>query len=55
MLDVFLLSGTYRELPEKMLARFGDVADRVAVQPPATTEHDAGFMEMLNTIRQLAA
>jgi probable F420-dependent oxidoreductase len=54
MLDVFLLSGTYRELPEKMLVRFGDVADRVAVQPPATTEHDAVFMEMLNTMRQLA-
>lgn len=55
MLDVFLLSGTYSELPQKLLARFGDVADRVAVQPPATTEHDAEFMEMLNTVRRLAA
>ncbi len=51
MLDTFLLSGTYDELPAKLLARYGDLADRVTVTVPTSTENDEAFTDMLVTVR----
>ncbi|MEZ5435950.1 MAG: TIGR03617 family F420-dependent LLM class oxidoreductase [Pseudomonadales bacterium] len=54
LLDTFLVSGTYNTLPQNLIARFGDLADRVAVPPPITTDHDDAFAAMLLELRRLA-
>ncbi len=51
MLDTFLVSSNYNELPEKLLARYGDIADRITVAVPAEQEQDAALAEMLKKLR----
>lgn len=54
MLDEFLVSATYADLPTQLLSRFGDLVDRLTITVPAASANDADFSKTLDLIRAQA-
>lgn len=55
LLDTFLVSGRYDELPSAMNARFGGLVDRVTLTVPNDPAHDAAAAEAIRAIRAFSA
>lgn len=51
MLDTYLVSGTYTQLPDIMTARFAGLVDRVTLTVPSNPAHDAQCRDAIEQIR----
>ncbi|MBV6415499.1 MAG: hypothetical protein CMLOHMNK_00010 [Steroidobacteraceae bacterium] len=51
VLDEFLVSGCYAELPAKLVQRFAGLVDRITVTVPTNPEHDAACAAAIAAIR----
>ena len=51
VLDTFLVSGRYDQLPERLGARFGGLVDRITLTVPNDPAHDAAAAEAIAAIR----
>lgn len=55
LLDIFLVSGRYDELPSAMNTRFGGLVDRVTLTVPNNPAHDAAAAAAIREIRAFSA
>ncbi|CAM5401449.1 TIGR03617 family F420-dependent LLM class oxidoreductase [Thauera mechernichensis] len=51
VLDTFLVSGRYDQLPEQLAARFGGLVDRITLTVPTDPANDAAAAEAIKAIR----
>lgn len=51
VLDTFLVSGRYDQLPEQLAARFGGLVDRITLTVPTDPANDAAAAEAIRQIR----
>ena len=51
ILDTFLLSANYQELPQAMVSRFNGLVDRVTLTVPNDPANDAGCAKAIEAIR----
>ncbi|WP_068636457.1 TIGR03617 family F420-dependent LLM class oxidoreductase [Thauera butanivorans] len=51
VLDTFLVSGRYDQLPERLGSRFGGLVDRITLTVPNDPAHDAAAAEAIAAIR----
>ncbi|HAY09952.1 MAG TPA: LLM class F420-dependent oxidoreductase [Thauera sp.] len=54
VLDTFLVSGRYDELPEQLATRFGGLVDRITLTVPTDPANDAAVTEAIKAIRASA-
>lgn len=54
VLDTFLVSGRYDELPEQLATRFGGLVDRITLTVPTDPANDAAVAEAIKAIRASA-
>jgi len=54
IVDEFVVSARTDELPARLHERFGDLVDRIAINPPAGVE-DATWSELLADVRRSGA
>ena len=54
LLDEFLVSGTYQQLPEILLARFGGLVDRITLTVPENPANDQATAAAIAATRALA-
>lgn len=55
VLDEFLVSGRYDELPEALVSRFGALVDRITLTVPEDPANDEGIAAAITAIRKRAA
>lgn len=55
ILDTFLVSGRYDELPERLVSRFGGLVDRITLTVPENPAHDAAAAAAIKAIRAASA
>ena len=55
VLDTFVVSGRYDELPERIVSRFGGLVDRITLTVPNDPANDAGIAAAITAIRKRAA
>ena len=55
VLDTFLVSGRYDELPERLVSRFAGLVDRITLTVPNDPANDAGIAAAITAIRKRAA
>jgi len=53
VLDEFLVSGRYEELPEALASRFGGLVDRITLTVPADPKDDAACAAAVEAIREV--
>ena len=51
VLDEFLVSGRYEELPQALASRFGGLVDRITLTVPSDPKDDAACAAAINAIR----
>ncbi|MHB1373187.1 MAG: TIGR03617 family F420-dependent LLM class oxidoreductase [Thauera sp.] len=54
VLDTFLVSGRYDQLPERLGSRFGGLVDRITLTVPSDPANDAATAEAIKAIRAYA-
>lgn len=55
VLDTFVVSGRYDQLPERLVSRFGGLVDRITLTVPNDPANDAGTAAAIEAIRKLSA
>ena len=55
LLDTFLVTGRYDELPQQLVSRFGGLVDRITLTVPNDPAHDAAAAAAIKAIRARSA